>query len=390
MTQSIPLVDLAPLHREVADGLDTAWRAVTRSGRFVGGEFVEQFEAQWAAFCGVDHCVGVSDGTAAIELALRALGIGAGDEVIVPANTFIATWEAVAAVGATPVPVDVDPDTLLMTASAVLAAHTPRTAAAIAVHMFGQPVDMDELSRVAARLNIALIEDAAQAHGATWRGKRAGSLGDIGCFSFYPSKNLGALGDGGAVVTRRADLAARVRSLGNHGRVETSPDEHVLVGSNRRLDAIQAAFLSVKLPRLDAWNDARRGLVDRYRGHLAGTAARMVRLSPNAVSANHLLVVEVPQRSALRKALAAEGIATGIHYAIPCHLQPAFAHLPRSHLPVAEAAAERILSLPLSPHMSAADVDRVGATLVAELARITANGPSAATGRAKSRPAVLV
>lgn len=367
MQRPIPLVDLASVHRAIAPELDDAWRRVVNAGRFVGGEFVDSFEAEWAAYCGTSHCVGVSDGTAAIELALRALGIGAGDEVIVPTNTFIATWEAVAAVGATPVGVDVDPATLLITADTVLAAHTPRTAAVIAVHLYGQPVDMDAINRVAGRLNLAVIEDAAQAHGATWNGRRTGGLGDIGCFSFYPSKNLGAMGDGGAVVTNRADVAARIRSLANHGRVESSPDAHVAVGSNHRLDALQAAILSVKLPHLDRWNERRRLVVERYGRALAGSEAQLVTVVPGATSVHHLAVAEVPNRSVVRRELAAAGIGTGVHYAIPCHLQPAFRHLPKVRLPVAEAAAERILSLPLSPLMDEADVDRVAANLLASL-----------------------
>ena len=203
----IPLVDLDALHAEIAAELNEAWHRVTATNHFVGGALVEKFEAEWAAYCGVSDCVGVSDGTAALKLALQALGIGPGDEVIVPANTFIATWEAVTAVGARPVAVDVDPATLLITGEAVMAAVTGRTAAVIAVHLYGQPVDMDAINKVGRRVGIAVIEDAAQAHGATWRGRRAGGLGDIGCFSFYPSKNLGALGDAGAVTTNRTDIA---------------------------------------------------------------------------------------------------------------------------------------------------------------------------------------
>ena len=272
---------------------------------FIGGEAVDRFEAEWAAYCGTRHCVGLSDGTAALELALAALGIGPGDEVIVPANTFIATVEAVAAVGAVPVMIDVDPATLLMTGEAVRAACTPRTAAVIAVHLYGQPVDMDAIRAVAGPAGIAVIEDAAQAHGATWRGARAGSLGHVGCFSFYPGKNLGAFGDAGGVVTDDAELAQRIRCLANHGRPRGAAEQHVLMGQNHRLDGLQAAILSVKLRRLDAWNAARRRLARLYGEALQGLPVEPVSIRPEAVSSHHLAVVQVP--AARRAAPAARG-----------------------------------------------------------------------------------
>jgi len=361
----IPLVDLDALHAEIAAELNEAWHRVTATNHFVGGALVEKFEAEWAAYCGVSDCVGVSDGTAALKLALQALGIGPGDEVIVPANTFIATWEAVTAVGARPVAVDVDPATLLITGEAVMAAVTSRTAAVIAVHLYGQPVDMDAINNVGRRVGIAVIEDAAQAHGATWRGRRAGGLGDIGCFSFYPSKNLGALGDAGAVTTNRTDIAERIRSLSNHGRIPTLPDRHILQGHNHRLDALQAALLSVKLPHLDRWNRARTRIADRYREHFLDSAVDTIAISPAAVSSHHLAVVLVDDRDEVRHGLNSQGIRTGVHYAVPCHLQPAFAALQQAPMPVAELAADCILSLPIFPHMTTTQVDRVAAAIKA-------------------------
>ncbi len=354
---SIPFLDLPAMHAEVQPELDAAWRSVTASCGFIGGAAVERFESEWAAWCGTAHCVGVADGTAALELALRALGIGHGDEVIVPANTFIATVEAVVGAGATPVLVDVDPRTLLLTAEHVLAACTPRTAAVIPVHLFGQPADMDAIDRVAARAGIAVVEDAAQAHGATWRGRRAGGLAGIGCFSFYPGKNLGAFGDAGAVVTQRRDLAERIRVLANHGRDPAAGERHLRLGRNQRLDGLQAAILSAKLPRLEAWNAGRHRAAATYRRLLVGLDAEPVGIADGAVSSHHLQVVQVRDREAVRRHLAARQIGTGIHYAIPCHRQPATAELATGPLPVVESAARHILSLPMFPHL---DDDRIG------------------------------
>jgi dTDP-4-amino-4,6-dideoxygalactose transaminase len=366
---SVPFVDLAAMHAGIAVELEEAWRRITISTKFVGGAFVERFEAEWADFCGTRHCVGVSDGTAALELSLRALDIGPGDQVIVPANTFIATWEAIVAVGARPVGIDVDPRTLLMTAEGVEAACTPRTAAVIVVHLFGQPVDMDAINRVAQRAGIAVIEDAAQAHGATWLGRRAGGLSEIGCFSFYPSKNLGAFGDAGAVVTNRANIADRIRSLCNHGRHRNAADRHVVVGSNRRLDSLQAAILSVKLAHLEKWNAARRRIARRYDEHLADLPIETVEVAHGAMSSHHLAILRVSNRNAVRRALAADGIGTGVHYPIPCHRQKGFAHIPTSPLPVVERAARRLLSLPMYPQLTDIQVDWVCASMRRVLGR---------------------
>lgn len=358
----VPFLDLAAMQADVAEALDRSWTDVTASSAFVGGPDVERFEAAWADYCGTAHCVGVANGTDALTLSLQALGIGRGDEVIVPTNTFVASAAAIVHAGATPVFVDVDADTLLVTADHVSAALTERTAAVMVVHLYGQPVDMDAVGAVAHRAGVAVVEDAAQAHGATWKGARAGSFGVAGCFSFYPGKNLGAFGDAGAVVTDDAALADRIRSLGNHGRAE-SKHLHREVGVNSRLDGLQAAVLSAKLPMLDAWTRARRDLMEHYRLGLDGVPATGVTVVGDAASAYHLNVVRVADRDRVRRELDQRGIATGIHYPVPCHRQPAFGDITEEPLPVAERAADEIVSLPLFPHMTVAQVDRVCATL---------------------------
>lgn len=356
---SIPFLDLSPMHAELETELDEAWRRVSRSGKFIGGEFVDRFEDEWAAYCGTAHCVGLASGTMALQLGLSALGIGPGDEVIVAANTFFATAEAVLAVGAKPVFVDVDPSTLLMTAAAVEDAITQRTAAVVAVHLYGQPVDMDAVGRVASATGLAVIEDAAQAHGSTWLGKRAGSLSHVGCFSFYPGKNLGAFGDAGAVVTNDWALAERIRSLSNHGRTRDDHCRHECLGGTHRLDALQAAILSVKLGRLDAWNDGRRRVAAWYEQLLRELAIEPVHMAAGACSNCHLAVIQSQHRDHIRQRLRAESIATAIHYPIACHRQPALSSLNAPSLPIAERAADRVLSLPMAPHLTQAEVVRV-------------------------------
>lgn len=354
---SVPFLDIASMNGEVRAELDSVWSdAVTTSG-FIGGAAVDEFEAAWAAYCETDHAVGVANGTDAIELTLTAMGIGPGDEVIVPANTFVATVSAVAQTGATPVFVDVDPATLLVTGEAVSAAISSRTAAVIPVHLFGQPVDMRSIRSVADAAGIAVIEDAAQAHGARWEGRRAGSLGDAACFSFYPGKNLGALGDGGAVVTGDGALADRIRQLSNHGR-GADRYAHDVVGRNSRLDAIQAAFLHVKLGRLDSWNEARRVAASRY-DELLAPFVELTDQRTEAESVYHLYVIRTDDREALQRDLESEGIATGLHYPVPCHLQPPYVDPSRPALSVVEDAARRIVSLPMFPHITDEQVERV-------------------------------
>jgi len=375
----IPFVDIVGLHLDLRPQLDEVWSEIVGSGYFIGGPFVERFENEWADYCETRYCIGVSSGTAALKLALVALGIGSGDEVILPANTFIATAAAVVAAEARPVFVDVDPATLLITADSILSAISPRTAAVIVVHLYGQPANMDAISAVASATGISVIEDAAQAHGATWNGRKAGSLSVAGCFSFYPGKNLGAFGDAGAVVTSDYTLAEKVRALSNHGRRHDEPYRHDLVGGNHRLDALQAAILSIKLAHLDAWNNARRGVAAHYAQGLSGLPVELVAIDPRASSSHHLGVVQSAKRDELRRALRAEQIATGVHYPIPCHRQLPFLAEPMQSLPVAERAAGRLLSLPMFPHLTHAQIDRVVAIVrrtlgVADLVEQTAAG----------------
>ncbi len=349
--------------REVRAEVEAAFARVLDSGRFIGGELLERFEQEWATYCGTAHAVGVGNGTDALQLALRALGIGPGDEVVVPTNTFVATAEAVVLAGATPHFADVSPQTLLLTPATLEAALTPRTRAVIVVHLYGQMPDMDALARTAARSGLAVIEDAAQAHGASWHGRPAGSVGHVGCFSFYPAKNLGAFGDAGAVVTDDAGLAGRVGSMRDHGRADGSHYDHEVVGTNSRMDALQAAVLSAKLPRLPAWTTARRHLAALYRSRLDGGPVRLVDDASAGGHAYHLLIARVPAREHVRRRLADVGIETGLHYPTPCHQQLPYRRYADGDLPNAEQAAGEIVSLPLFPHMTAEQVTRVCAEL---------------------------
>ncbi|MBN1091273.1 DegT/DnrJ/EryC1/StrS family aminotransferase [Blastococcus sp. TML/M2B] len=353
----VPFLDLPAGAALVREELDRHWERVLAHGRFVGGPEVTVFEQEFAYYCARTGCVGVANGTDALELILQALGIGRGDEVVVPANTFVATAEAVCAVGARPRFVDVDPGTLEVDPDAVAAAVGPRTAAVMAVHLFGQMADVDRLVRIAERHGLALIEDAAQAHGARFGGRPAGSVGTAAAFSFYPGKNLGALGDGGAVVSNDAALLGRIRQLANHGRSDGGRHLHELRGRNSRLDSLQGAALSVRLARLDADNERRRAAWRRYRDRLP--EGLLLEQHPRAESVHHLAVVQVADRPAVTAALDDAGIGWGLHYPVPCHLQPAFAEFADGPLPVAERAAGRILSLPMFPTMSVAQVDRV-------------------------------
>jgi dTDP-3-amino-3,4,6-trideoxy-alpha-D-glucose transaminase len=332
---------------------------VARNAAFTLGAEVEAFEQEFAAYCGTAHAVGISSGTEALVLALRALGIGRGDEVIVPANSFIATAEAVSLAGATPRFVDVDPRTALVTAELIEAAVTPRTSAVIPVHLYGRTLDIDPILEVAHSKGIAVVEDACQAHGA-WLGerRRAGSVGHAGCFSFYPAKNLGAWGDGGGLVTNDPAIADQVRLLRAHG--ERPRYHHHVVGTTARLDALQAAVLRVKLRRLDAANDGRRAAAAALTGALAGSSV----VTPAPVGGDHVwhqYVVLAEEREALRAHLDGHGIGTGVHYPVPIHRTGAYASagLGRGSLPVAESLADRVLSLPMHPSLTAAEIDRV-------------------------------
>ena len=352
------------MHDEIRPDLDRVWDRVVSAGSFVGGDEVDAFESAWAAACGVDHALGVGNGTDALVLTLRGLGIGEGDEVIVPANTFIATAEAVVLAGARPRFADVDDVTLLLTPDTIAAALTERTAAIIVVHLYGNVPDMDAITALAGRAKVAVIEDAAQAHRSSWHGRPAGSLGTVGCFSFYPGKNLGALGDGGAIVSNDGRLIEHIRSVINHGRSIEDRYRHDVLGTNSRLDALQAAVLSVKLTRLEAWNESRRSMVARYQERLSETPWRIVDQPEGGVSARHLLVLRTDRRDEVTAALDAQGIDTGIHYPVPCHRHPPFVSYAHGELPVAERAADEVMSVPLSPHMTAEQVERVCDALV--------------------------
>jgi dTDP-4-amino-4,6-dideoxygalactose transaminase len=353
----VRFLDLDALHAPIRDQLDAVWEEVVSNSSFIGGHHVEAFERRWAAYCTREMCIGVANGTDAIELVLAALGIGPGDDVIVPANTFVATAEAVVTVGASPVFVDVDPNTLLMTPEGLEAAVTPRTRAVLVVHLYGQVADMRGIKAVADRAGVAIVEDAAQAHGARFDGRPAGSFGVAATFSFYPGKNLGALGDGGAIVTDDATLADTIRSLANHGRGHHLLHTHR--GRNSRLDALQAGLLSAKLALLDEWNLRRRIVHDQYVERFQDTAVRTLATLPGGQPVHHLEVIRVDDRDRLRDRLDQHGIATGIHYALPCHKHPAFAEFDVQPLPVAEAAAANQLSIPMHPTLTADEVDLV-------------------------------
>lgn len=357
---TVPAVDVAAQHAELAAEIEPLVIDVLRSGHYVGGPLVAQFERDYAAAIGVAHCVGVGNGTDAIELALRALDVAPGDEVIVPGNTFIATAEAVSRIGGVPIPVDVDPDHLLMDPDATDAAVTSRTRAIVPVHLYGQVAPVDALQELAERRGIALVEDAAQAQGARRHGRAAGSWGRIAATSLYPGKNLGATGDAGAITTDDAALADRVRLIANHGsRVKY---DHEAIGVNSRLDAVHAAVLSVKLRRLDDWNGRRRTLAARYSDALADVAGLVLpRSMPGNDDVWHLFVVRVPDRAAVLAALAEADIEGGVHYPQPWYLSAAYAGLGNriGTCPVVEQAAGQILSLPIHPHLTAEQQDRV-------------------------------
>jgi dTDP-3-amino-3,4,6-trideoxy-alpha-D-glucose transaminase len=358
--ERIPTTRLDQADPALMEELLAVVERVARQGAFTMGAELEAFEAEFAAYCGAAHAVGVSSGTEAIVLALRALGIGAGDEVIVPTNSFIATAEGVSLAGATPVPIDVDPATHLITAEGVAAAIGPRTRAVIPVHLMGSTVDMDALLEVTRPAGLKVIEDTAQAHGAFIGGRRVGTIGDVGCFSFYPTKNLGGWGDGGGIVTDDAEVAERVRLLRSHG--EQPRYHHRIVGTTARLDALQAALLRVKLRRLDATNDERRRLGAALREGLQGTSVELPEpATPDGDHVYHLFIVRTAERDALRAHLDAHGVSTAVHYPFPIHRTEAYAELGMSDgsLPVAERLAEEILTLPLFPTMSDQDVSRI-------------------------------
>ena len=363
----IPLVDLKAQYAAIKPEIDAAVQRVLDSTAFILGREVEGFEAAFAEYCEAHHAVGVGSGTAALHLALMACGVGTGDEVITTPHTFIATAEAISHAGARPVFVDIDPATYNLDPALVESAIGPHTKAIVPVHLYGRPADMDGVLAVARRHGLRVIEDAAQAHGARYHGRCVGPLGDAGCFSFYPGKNLGAYGDGGMVVTNDPDVAARVRMLRDHGRVDKYA--HQIIGYGERLDALQAAVLRVKLPHLDAWNDRRGRAAQRYRDLLASAPIGLPNEPGDVRVAYHLFVVRVPHRDRVLHDLHAAAIGAGVHYPIPLHRQAAYAelgHRPGS-FPHAERAANEVLSLPLYPEITAAQVAEVAGALQASL-----------------------
>ena len=350
----VSLVDLRAQHAPLRHELLNALARVLDAGAFIQGPEVQAFEDEFAAYCEAACAVGVASGTDALALALRALGIRPGDTVAVPAFTFAATAEAVCHTGARPIFVDIDPHTFTLDPAALRrAAHSHGIRAVIPVHLYGQPAAMDDLVAVAKEVGAVVIEDAAQAHGARYRGRRAGTLGVCGCFNFYPTKNLGALGDAGAITTDDAGLAARLRALRDHG--QGGKYQHACVGFNSRLDAMQAAALRLKLPHLDRWNGRRQALAAAYRDALHDVAGiSMPATGPDRDHVFHLFVIRCRNRDGLRRALETDGIATAVHYPIPLHLQPAFADVGycSGDFPEAEAAAREVLALPLYPELS--------------------------------------
>jgi dTDP-4-amino-4,6-dideoxygalactose transaminase len=362
----IPLVDLRAQYDTLREEIDDALSQVVASAAFIKGPQVAQFEEAFAAYCEADAVVGVANGTDALELALEALDLPEGGEVVTVPTSFIATTEAISRAGQRVRFVDVEPTTWLMAAQGLADALGPEVVAVVPVHLYGHPVDLDGICKVAATNDVRVVEDAAQAHGARLRGRRVGAIGDVGTFSFYPGKNLGAYGDAGAVASNSTDLLGTVRLLADHGRRDKY--EHLVEGRNSRLDTLQAAVLMVKLRHLDEHNAARRRLAERYRDNLDGlTALEFPELGEGAEAVHHLLVVSAQDRDGLRAFLGDRGVATGVHYPIPLHLQPAYRHLgyARGDFPVAERLAASLVSLPLYPELPVTVVDEISEAVLA-------------------------
>lgn len=355
----IPFLNLQPAYRSAQAEIDAALLRVAGSGWFLLGQELQQFEAAYARFCQTEHCAGVANGLDALTLSLRALGVGPGDEVIVPSNTYVATWLAVSQCGARPVPVEPDPQTYNLDPARVEAAITPRTKVLLPVHLYGLPAEMDALVALARRHGLKVLDDCAQAHAAEYRGRLVGSLADISAWSFYPGKNLGAMGDGGGVTTADASLDAQLRVLRNYGSRIKYHNE--VKGINSRLDEIQAAVLAAKLPHLQAATEERRRLAAQLRDGLSGLPLQLPVEPEGLRSAWHLFVVQHEARDRLAAALEAQGVGSLIHYPVPPHLQPAYAELGygQGDFPIAEAIHARVLSLPLWPGMSEAQVERL-------------------------------
>ncbi len=356
----VPFLDLNAPYRELKSELDSAYQRVMSSGWFIMGAEVEAFEREFAASCGVKHCVGLGNGLEALHLILRAYGIGDGHEVIVPANTYIATWLAISYSGATPIPVEPDAYTYNLDPALLEAAITDKTKAIMPVHLYGQPADMDPILQIAKKYDLKVIEDAAQAHGSLYNGQRIGGLGHTASFSFYPGKNLGALGDAGAIVTDDDELAENVRMLCNYG--SKVKYHHQVKGFNSRLDEMQAAFLRAKLPRLNEWNGRRQKIAAYYLDHLAGLPELTLPYAPAFITPVwHIFAIQSPHRDALQQFLKSKDIGTLIHYPIPPHLSEAYAEmgLKKGAFPITEAIASSELSLPMGPHLSMEEAEYV-------------------------------
>lgn len=356
---NIPFVDLGAAYRELQTDIDAAVARSLASGYYIGGPEVEAFEGEFATYCGAAHAKGVANGLDALHLALRALDVGPGDEVIVPSNTYIATWLAVSQCGATPVPVEPDAQTYNIDPTRIEAALTPRTKVILPVHLYGQPADLDPILEIARKHRLRVLEDGAQAHGARYKGKRLGAHGDAVAWSFYPGKNLGAMGDGGAVTTNDAQLAGRIGLLRNYGSRVKYVNE--VKGYNSRLDPIQAAILRVKLAHLNEWNARRSAIAARYQHGLTGSGLTTPFVPDWAEPAWHLYVVQHPQREAVQKKLTEAGIGTLIHYPIPPHLQSAYTDLAygQGTFPISEKIHSEVLSLPIGPSLSLTDANKV-------------------------------
>ncbi len=360
----VPFLDLKAQYNSIKDEVHESMQQVLDRTAFAGGPFVEQFEESFATYCQTKYAVGVSNGTAAIWLALAGLGIGRGDEVITTANTFIATAEAISFAGATPVLVDINETTHNMDPEAVEAAITPQTKAIIPVHLFGQMADLDPIMKIARKHNLYVVEDASQSHGATYNGRRAGSIGDVGCFSFYPGKNLGAYGEAGGVVTNDAELAAKIKMIRDHG--QSKKYIHKIIGWNGRMDGIQGAVLSVKLKYIDQWNELRRQHAREYSNMLASVPGIV---TPTVASYGthvfHIYAIRMAERDEVMRQLRENGVACGIHYPVPVHMQEAYAELnyKAGDFPVAEKCASEYISLPMFPELTPSQILHVTETL---------------------------
>ncbi len=369
MANKIPLVDLKAQYRNIKTDIDDAIARVIQDTSFIMGPDVVSFEEQFAQFCETKYCIGVASGTSALQLALIAGGVHPGDEVITVSHTFTATAEAIVQCGAVPVFVDIDPVTFLMNPAEMEAAISPKTKAVVPVHLYGRPASMDQINGIAKKRGLFVVEDAAQAHGARFKGQMVGAMGDVACFSFYPGKNLGAYGDAGAITTNNEDIAQMVRMLRDHGR-DHSKYEHQIVGCGERIDTLQAAILRAKLPYLSNWTELRRNKAQIYFDLLKSTGISLPADDPDISSVYHLYVIRISEaRDKVLKILQSQGVGAGIHYPIPLHMQPAYAMLgyKKGDFPHTELAAQQVLSLPIYPELSLSDQQFVVQTLIGAL-----------------------